>query len=440
MKFSFKLRKGVTWHAGSPLTADDVAYSIMFLKNVHPRGRATFANVKEVEVPDAETVIIRLAKPAPYLLKAFAACESPMVPRHRYEGADVGRSPNASAPIGTGPFMFKEWLRGRHILYERNPVYWEAPKPYFDYLTVHVIADPVRRLAAIEDGSVTLAPATPLSLRQIEQLRGRPELGFETNGYQYLNQVVRIEFNLDDPILNDIRVRQAIAHAIDRQEILRIAWRGYGELASGPISPALTPFRTTAKSPPAFDPAQAERLLDAAGLERGRDGNRFHLFHDFVPAGEQYEETAFQIKLALERVGVAVTVRKQDFPSYLKRIYTDRDFSFATNRANNMFDPTVGVQRLFWSKNFRPGLPFSNASHYANDEVDQRLEEAAIEPNPNKRLAYFSQFPELVARDLPDITLLAPDQITIYRSDLRDHSITADGVAGNLADAYFAER
>ena len=440
MKFSFKLRKGVTWHAGSPLTADDVAYSIMFLKNVHPRGRATFANVKEVEVPDAETVIIRLAKPAPYLLKAFAACESPMVPRHRYEGADVGRSPNASAPIGTGPFMFKEWLRGRHILYERNPVYWEAPKPYFDYLTVHVIADPVRRLAAIEDGSVTLAPATPLSLRQIEQLRGRPELGFETNGYQYLNQVVRIEFNLDDPILNDIRVRQAIAHAIDRQEILRIAWRGYGELASGPISPALTPFRTTAKSPPAFDPAQAERLLDAAGLERGRDGNRFHLFHDFVPAGEQYEETAFQIKLALERVGVAVTVRKQDFPSYLKRIYTDRDFSFATNRANNMFDPTVGVQRLFWSKNFRPGLPFSNASHYANDEVDQRLEEAAIEPNPNKRLAYFSQFQELVARDLPDITLLAPDQITIYRSDLRDHSITADGVAGNLADAYFAER
>jgi peptide/nickel transport system substrate-binding protein len=105
-----------------------------------------------------------------------------------------------------------------------------------------------------------------------------------------------------------------------------------------------------------------------------------------------------------------------------------------------MFDPTVGVQRLFWSKNFRPGLPFSNASHYANDEVDQRLEEAAIEPNPNKRLAYFSQFQELVARDLPDITLLAPDQITIYRSDLRDHSITADGVAGNLADAYFAER
>jgi peptide/nickel transport system substrate-binding protein len=439
MKFSFKLRKGVAWHDGSPFTADDVSYSIRLLKDVHPRGRATFANVQEVHAPDAETVTLRLAKPAPYLLKAFAACESPIVPLHRYEGTDPGRNPNATAPIGTGPFVFKEWVRGRHILYERNAGYWDVPKPYFDHLMVHVIADPVRRLSAIENGTVTLAPATPLPLRQIERLRGRSELGFETNGYQYLNQVVRLEFNLDDPILKDIRVRQAIVHAIDREEILRTAWRGYGELASGPISPALKPFQASAKSPPAFDPPEAERLLDAAGLGRDRDGNRFHLFHDFVPAGEQYENTAFQIKQALERVGIEVTVRKEDFPSYLKRIYTDRDFSFVTNRANNMFDPTVGVQRLFWSRNFKPGLPFSNASHYANKEVDQLLEEAAIEPNPDKRLAYFSRFQELIARDLPDITLLAPAQTTIHHSNLRDHSITADGVAANLADAYLTE-
>src|SRR5262249_34461858 len=355
------------------------------------------------------------------------------------EVRDRGIVPNGRALVGPGPFVFKEWARGRHIIYERNPAYWDAPKPSFDRLTVHVIANAESRLSAIENGTVTLAPATPLSLRQVEQLRGRPELGFDTNGYQYLNQVVRIEFNLDDPILQDLRVRQAIAHAINREDILRNAWRGYGELASGPISPALKHFQAAAKSRPGFDPGEAERLLDAAGLRRDRRGNRFHLFHDFVPAGEQYEETAVQIKQALEKVGIAVTVRKQDFPSYLKRIYTDRDFSFVTNRANNMFDPTVGVQRLFWSKNFQPGLPFSNASHYANKEVDQLLEEAAIEANPDKRLAYFSRFQELVARDLPDVTLLAPAQITIHRINLRDHSITADGVAGNLADAYLAD-
>jgi extracellular solute-binding protein (family 5) len=94
---------------------------------------------------------------------------------------------------------------------------------------------------------------------------------------------------------------------------LRNAWRGYGELASGPISPALKHFQATAKPPPAFDPQESERLLDAAGLARGRDGTRFHLFHDFVPAGEQYEETAFQIKQALERVGIAVTIPKAGF-------------------------------------------------------------------------------------------------------------------------------
>jgi peptide/nickel transport system substrate-binding protein len=98
-KFSFRLRKGVAWHDGAPFTANDVAYSILLLKGVHPRGRATFANVEEVHAPDVETVTIRLAKPAPFLLQAFAACESPIVPRQRYEGTDPAKNPNASAPI-----------------------------------------------------------------------------------------------------------------------------------------------------------------------------------------------------------------------------------------------------------------------------------------------------------------------------------------------------
>jgi len=438
-KFTFRLRKGVTWHDGSPFTAGDVCFSILLLKDVHPRGRATFANVQEVHASDAETVTIRFAKPAPYLLEAFAACESPIVSRRLYEGTDAAKTPNASAPIGTGPFIFKEWMRGHHILYERNPTYWDAPKPYIDHLAVHFIPDAERRLAAIENGKVTLAPASPLSLRHIDRLKRSPRFGFETNGYQYFNQVVRIEFNLDDPILRDIRVRRAIIHAIDREEVVREVWRGYAELASGPISPALKRFQAMPNPSPTFDAQKAERLLDEAGFGRDRDGTRFHLFHDFVPAGDQYEETALHVKRALERVGIAVTVRKQDFSSYVKRIYTVRDFSFVTNRANNMFDPTVGVQRLFWSKNFRRGLPFSNASHYANDEVDQVLEAAAIESSPGRRLAYFSRFQELVARDLPDFTLLAPAQITIHHKKIRDHTMTADGVAGNLADAYINE-
>src|SRR5262249_19601722 len=140
---------------------DDVIHSILLLKGFHPRGRATFANVQDVHAPDAETVVIRLAKPAPYLLHAFAGCESPIVPRRRYEGPDPARSPNATAPIATSPFIFKEWVRGRHIIYERNPAYWDAPKPHVDRLIVHIIADAERRLSAIEDGTVCPGAGDP---------------------------------------------------------------------------------------------------------------------------------------------------------------------------------------------------------------------------------------------------------------------------------------
>ena len=133
-------------------------------------------------------------------------------------------------------------------------------------------------------------------------------------------------------------------------------------------------------------------------------------------------------------LGIAAEVRMQDFPAYIRRIYTDRDFAFAISRMNNMFDPTVGVQRVFWSKNFRPGVAFSNGSHYQSAEADDLLQRAAIEPDPATRINLFRAFQERVIEDLPDLTLLAPKQITIASKRIFDHTVTADGIAGNLAD------
>jgi peptide/nickel transport system substrate-binding protein len=434
--FTFTLRRGVKWHDGVDFTAADVAFSIMLLKEVHPRGRATFANVTEVVTPTPNTVTIKLSKPAPYLLWSLAACECPIVPKHIYEGTDATTNPNGKAPVGTGPFLFKEWVRGKHILYERNPNYWDKPKPYVDRLVVRFITDAADRVSAIAAGEISLAPATPVPLSTLDRLMALPHLGFETNGYQYTNQIVRLEFNLDSPYLKDLKVRQAIAHAIDRKDVLDAAWYGRGEVAFGPISPDLKRFHSKDVPVHAFDLSMAERLLDEAGFPRGTNGIRFRLNHDYVPAGDGYERTADSIKRALAAVGIDVAIRTQDFPAYIKRVYTDRDFDFTTGRANNMFDPTVGVQRLFWSRNFRKGVPFSNGSHYENAEVDYLLEAAAVEADPVLRLQYFADFQKIIARDLPDLTLLAPAQITIHDAKVVDHTVTADGVAGNLADAF----
>jgi peptide/nickel transport system substrate-binding protein len=122
----------------------------------------------------------------------------------------------------------------------------------------------------------------------------------------------------------------------------------------------------------------------------------------------------------------------------VKRVYTDRAFDFAANSMTNTFDPTIGIQRLYWSKNFKPGVPFSNASHYINPALDQVLEAAAVETDPAKRRADFVTMQQTVARDLPDINFLTDYHYAMFNRRLLDHTTQATGISSNLADAHFA--
>jgi len=162
LTYTFKLRPGVKWHDGQDFTSADVAYSINTLKEVHPRGRNTFLNLVEVQTPDPLTAVLVLSKPAPYLISALAAAESPIVPKHIYERTKADENPTNLAPVGTGPFKFKEWVRGSHIVYERNAEYWDQPKPYLDTLIVRFIPDAAARAIAIETGEIDLAPGAPI--------------------------------------------------------------------------------------------------------------------------------------------------------------------------------------------------------------------------------------------------------------------------------------
>ena len=133
-----------------------------------------------------------------------------------------------------------------------------------------------------------------------------------------------------------------------------------------------------------------------------------------------------------------VTVRTQDFATYTKRIYTDRDFDFAYEGMSNLFDPTVGVQRLYWSKNFKKGVPFSNGAAYSNPKVDALLEAAAVEIDPDKRVAQWKEIQQILVDDVPAIDIVAAPEITIFNKRIADHTIGAEGVAGSLAFAHIA--
>jgi peptide/nickel transport system substrate-binding protein len=436
LTYTFKLRHNVKWHDGQAFTSADVAFSIELIKQVHPRGRSTFANVIAVDTPDPYTAVIRLSKPAPYLIKALVATETPIVPKHIYQGTDALANPNGNAPIGTGPFKFKQWVRGSYIEYERNPDYWDAPKPYIDKLIVRFVPDPASAAIAFETGAVDLGYRTPVPLADLARLKTVPALRFDTIGNSYTFNVTRLEFNLDNPYFKNAKVRQAIASAMDRNAIVKIVGYGYGQASASPIAPGLKAFHDPEPSPYPFDLKKANQLLDEAGYPRGEKGIRFSVPIDYNPITSDGQRLADYTRSVLARIGIDVTVRSQDASAFVKRIYTDRDFAFTTNGASNLFDPTVGVQRLYWSKNFIKGVPFSNGTHYANPKVDQLLEDAAVENEPARRLALFKEFQHIVGVDVPDLNLYQPEFITISNRRVHDHSLTADGVESNLADVY----
>ena len=166
-RYTFKLRPNVKWSDGQPFTSVDVAFSVERLKIAHPRGRITFANVEAVETPDPLTAVIVLAKPAPFLISALAGAESPIVPRHVYSTFKPDEQPKLEQMIGTGPFILHEWVPGSHLLFVRNPNYWDAPKPYVDRLVLKVVLDPAARAAALEAGEVDIG-ATPVPYGDID--------------------------------------------------------------------------------------------------------------------------------------------------------------------------------------------------------------------------------------------------------------------------------
>jgi len=144
----------------------------------------------------------------------------------------------------------------------------------------------------------------------------------------------------------------------------------------------------------------------------------------------------FRTSAVLGRIGIAVEIRAQDLSAFAKRVYTDRDFHFTYNGHSNLFDPTVGVQRIYWSKNFKKGVPFSNGSHYVNPRVDELLEGAAIENDPVKRKQMFLEFQKIYAQDVPDLSLYSPLYLTIKNKRVHDDSPTADGVEANMSRVW----
>lgn len=434
---TFKLRKGVKWHDGKDFTAADVQFSLLKVwKELHPRGRSTFAKVASVDTPDPHTAVIRMTEPSPAMMSAFSSYESQVLPKHLYEGTDIQSNPRNNAPVGTGPFKFKEWQKGNFIILDRNPGYWDKGKPYLDRIVLRVIPDAAARAAAFETGEVHLAGFSPVPLNDVERLRQLGGIEVETRGYEFFAPIFLMEFNLRNPYLRDKKVRQAIAHAIDRDALVRNVWFGFGKPATGPVPSVLKRFYTDKVARYPYDLKKAEQLLDEAGYRRGAAGTRFRITHDFLPYGADYQRTAEFVKQALGKVGIDVEIRSQDTAAFLRRVYTDNNFDMTSNFFYALPDPTLGVQRIYWSQNIKKGVPFSNASGYISREMDDLIERIQVEHHAKRRVALIHKLQTLAQEDLPVLDVFEIRFFTLASRKVVGHTTTADGMYGSFADVW----
>jgi peptide/nickel transport system substrate-binding protein len=435
LSITFKLRDGVKWHDGQPFTSADVKYTFEeILKKHHPRGRATFANVTAVDTPDRLTAVMRLSRPSVYIMAALSASESPILPKHLWEkAADPATSPLVSAPVGTGPFKFAEWQRGSHIRLVRNPDYWVKGQPAFETVIVRFLPDAGARAVAFETGELDIGGADPIALNDLKRIEALPSLAVTTDGYAMCGAMYYFEFNMRDPQFQDVRVRQAIAHAINRDMVARNVWFGYGSAATGPISRRLARFYNPTVPRYDHDLKKAEALLDAAGFPRKAGGIRFRITHDPSTYSDQYRRFAEYFKQAMRQIGIDVELRMTDAATFQRRIWTENAFQTTSYGIFNLPDPTIGVQRMFWSKNIRKGVPYSNGSGYASAEMDRILEAAQTEPDAAKRRTLFNEMQVLAMTDLPIIPIVNVDYTTVYNKRLKGVTDDLEGVFGTFA-------
>ena len=440
MTITFKLRDSVRFHDGKPFTSADVKFSILeVLKKHHPRGPVNFGEVEDIETPDPLTAVFKLRNPAPYLMRTFSDYESPMLPKHLFEGTDIMTNEHGNKPVGTGPFKFVEWQRGQYIRADRNPDYWNTGRPYLDRVVMRSIADSATRTAVLERGEAHIAGFGAVPYSDAVELSKNKNLVVTRKGYEMLSPIAQIDFDTTRPPFNDMRVRQAVAYAIDRQFVIDNIWFSFGKIATGPISSNFKASGLYTDQVRNYNVPNgleiADKLLDEAGYKRNSSGVRFEVIHDLTPYGEEWQRFGEYMAQRLDKLGIKLKLRYEDVATWLRRVYTDYDFQMTSNWLNTLSDPVLGVHRMFHSKMIRKGTVFVNDSRWHSPQTDEIMDKALVESDAKKRTELYHEFQRLAVEAVPITWVLELQFPTIYNAKFDDLITGGLGILTNFDQA-----
>jgi len=362
-----------------------------------------------------------------------------VIPKHLYENTDILKNPYNLKPVGTGPFVFKEWKKGSHITLERNPSYFKKGKPYLDRIIIKIVPDASSRMIAFEAKEIDYLYYINLPASEVSRFKNRPGYVVSSKGHEDGPSVMLVAFNLRKAPFNNLKVRQAIAHAIDKEYIEAKADYGLGKVAIGPI-PSVT---TWAHNPNVmryeFNPKKAEQLLDEAGYPRGPDGTRFKTSIIADRGSFLYSKAAEIIRDYLGKVGINVELRLLDRSSMIDATYIRWDFDMQVHGLGTGPDPAIAVARTYISSNIRP-VAFANCSGYSNKEVDELFALAERAATLKKRAEYYHRVQEILVKDLPYLWLSEYGLNSAWRDEFKGvHSWCARSYISLGDDVWWAK-
>jgi peptide/nickel transport system substrate-binding protein len=419
----FHLRSGVRFHDGRPLTARDVKWTVDSMRDgtVISAKTTVFASVASVEVRDPLTVAFHLKHADNFLLRNLATGATGIVPEG--SGREFWRH-----PVGTGPFRFVSQQIDQDVVIERNAESW-AVAPKLERVRFAVVPDAITESLELEKGSGDVA-VNSLPIDSLPVLAQRSNLKIEKASG---TEIQYLAFNLRDPLLADVRVRQAIACAIDRDLIIRTVLRSYAQPAV-----SLLPESHWAWTGDVvrydFNPQRAEKLLDAAGHERGQDGVRFRMtMKTSNDQGTRLLAAVLQQQLA--RVGIALDLRSFEFATFYSDVTRGAFQMYSLRWVGGNEQPDI-FGYTFLTSNFSP--KGANRAHYSNVRLDKLLTDANENPDMAARRSDYLEAQQILANDLPAFNLWYLNTIVVHSQRLTNVVPSSSGDYGFLKTAELA--
>jgi peptide/nickel transport system substrate-binding protein len=431
----YHLRRGVRWQDGVPVTAADVLFTLHAI--VDPRNpirsREGYDRVERAERIDDSTVRVVLKAPwAPAVATLFSYGTAPqyVLPAHLLAHEPrLDRAPFGGAPVGNGPYRLVSWERGERLVYAANPTYWRG-RPATARLEIRIVPDPGTNFTSFLSGALDWNLISPV---QQQAMLGRSGIAFT---YVPLALIAGVALNTTHPPLDDVRVRRAIAAAIDRQAISdKITFKRY------PVVDTAQPLGSWARDPavhlPAYDPAAADRLLNAAGWLRGPDGmrakagKRLALTYVQFPESQTGVRAAAFIERALHARGIDLTLKS----------VTNAKLFLPKSEGGALASGAFDLAYVPWPMGADPDDSFllacdgpANVMRWCDPRVDALERRALTAPTQAERKSLYSEIERRVAAAVPIVYLFDPAYIYAYRTALHGFAPNAFNPTWNAAD------